>query len=90
MTRFTHTRHACSHPILLLSALAVPTGECDGRKDTVRGARRKLAQTGAVALYPKDGGLQVQEARSIAGDRLWNRSGRAKPDSGNRLTAAVP
>lgn len=52
--------------------------------------RRKLAQTGAVAVYPKDGGLQVQEARSVAGDRLWNRSGRAKPDSGNRLTAAVP
>ena len=47
--------------------------------------RMRLKRTGALAVSLTDGGLEMTAARDVAGDRLWNRKGRARP--GARLAA---
>ncbi len=46
---------------------------------------RRLKRTGALAVSLTDGGLEMTAARDVAGDRIWNRKGRARP--GARLAA---
>jgi competence protein ComEC len=45
----------------------------------------RLKRTGALAVSLTDGGLEMTAARDVAGDRIWNRKGRARP--GARLAA---
>ena len=54
-------------------AMIVMDAEWTGAGDCEVWDRRRLAATGAVAVYRTSEGLQVTTARAVSGDRLWNR-----------------